>query len=181
MSEKQEIAPSKRKLSKAFLIVGIALLLSSFFLFYLASRINFDFSTTYTDTVNLREAGSGIYPYDFGSLQHFPFRPTILMEADDYLIVSYDTPPNGTVYIVLWHYTSHPTVLKYTSSWSFGFLDYKASEQTLVKIYLASQNPDNAIPTRVVLHHYERPQWVLFGIGVVTASLAPIAVFKSKR
>jgi len=183
MSEKQEIAPSKRKLSKAFLIIGIVLLVSSLFLFYLASVNDIDFAATYLDTVNLREAGSS-YPYDFGLAHHYPIKPyMILMQPNDYLTISVNAwPANGTVYVVLWD-EDWSKVLKYSSTLyaSSAFLDFKTSDKILVEGYVASQNPNNTISVETTLHHYERPQWVLFGIGVVTASLAPLAVFKSKR
>jgi hypothetical protein len=178
MSQQLPPSPKTVSLRKSILITGILLMISSFFFFYLSSRIDFDYTTTYRNTVNISGAGTGIHPYEFGNLSHFPFSPLILMEPNDYITVSYDTVTNGTVYLVLWHYDTNPTVLKYAN---YGFLDHKAPEQTLVEIYLASENPNNVIPTTVTLHHYERPQWLFFGLGAVLASLGLVSVFKTKR
>lgn len=156
---------------KKIRIVAVVLVVFGFFFFYLAGRIDYDYSTTYFDKVNVADAGSGIYPYDFGNLIHFPFNPLILMETNDYITISYDTSTNGTVYIVLWHYDTHPTIIKYSD---YDFLDYKTQEQTLVQIYLASQNPNNIIPTTVILHHYERPNWLFFSAGVIVIVLATV-------
>jgi 4-amino-4-deoxy-L-arabinose transferase-like glycosyltransferase len=37
------------------------------------------------------------------------------------------------------------------------------------------------ISTTTEVHHYERPQWVYFGIGVVLSSLALVPIFKLRK
>jgi len=179
--------PSPRRLRKSLLIIGIALLVSSFCLFYLASQIDNDHSTTYQDTVDLSQS-AGSYHYDFGTSHDLSVKPyAIVMQPHDYLTVNYYTTTNGTVYIVLWDETgadaNNYKVLKHsdiTDPIALSFTNDHPYEM-LVKVYLASQNQQNIIPTTTTLHHYDRPQWVLFSVAVVLISLGAISVFKSKR
>jgi len=156
---------------KKIKVVAIVVIVFSFFLFYLASRFDYDYVSGYNDTVDLGQAPSS-YPYDFGISRHYPTKPyKIIMQPNDYLTVSIDTfPTNGTVYIVLWDESSSK-VLKYSSTF---FLDFKTPDEILVEAYLASQNPQNVISTTVTLHHYERPHWLFFSAGVIVIVLATV-------
>jgi len=99
------------------------------------------------------------------------------MEPDDFLRVSY--APNlakGNVYIQL---EETPTVC-ISEDW-LGFKNYYPYDIG-AWVYLATSNAQNVtISTTTQLTHYERPQWVYFGVGVVLSSLAVIPIFKSKK
>jgi membrane protein YdbS with pleckstrin-like domain len=69
--------------------------------------------------------------------------------------------------------------MKYTSD---IFLDFRneLSSNMLVEAKIATQN-ENTISTTVTLHHYERPNWIFLGAGAITALLAVVTIFKSRR
>jgi hypothetical protein len=161
---------------KKIRIVAVVLIVFSVFLFYLASRFDYDYVSRYDDVVDLRSAGSK-YPYDFGLAYHYPIKPyNILMQPNDYLTVSIDAwPANGTVYVVLWD-ENPQTVLKYSSTLyaSIAFLDFKTPDEILIEAYVASQNPNNTISVKVTLHHYERPNWLFFSAGIIIILIATI-------
>lgn len=178
----RRIPSQASKFRSGFIVVGIALFAIGLVFFYLASRVDYDYVTKYDDVVNL-EYSSGDYPYTFGTFWHYPAKPdTITMQPHDYLTTGYgNLQINGTVYIVLWNVSS-PTpwhVLKYSNE---SHLDFKneLSNDVNVTVYLAVENKQNLIPITTILNHYERPQWILLGVGAAATSLALVVLLKSR-
>lgn len=174
--------PLLSKLRKGFLIVGVVLLILGFFFFYWASSVSLEYVTTYKNEVNLNS------PQGVGSLFDEPepveyyyylvIPHSIDLQPDDFLNVSY--APNlakGNVYIKL---DETPTLC--ISEGQLSFKNYYLYD-IRVWVYLVTSNgPQNVtISATTQLTHYERPQWVYFGIGVVLCSLAMIPIFKSKK
>jgi hypothetical protein len=175
------------KLKKGFLVIGIVLLISSFFFFYLASVFNIDHVTTYQDAINFNSGGVGqkFFLY-IGTDYTYPVNPqTVTMQPDDYLTVSFHNVYawNGTIYIVLVRPPLGVYVNDVVAYSPYGALDFtnKADFEITIQVYLVSQNTNNTISITTTLNHYERPQWVFFGIGVGLSSLGVIPIFKSKK
>lgn len=172
--------PLSSRLRRGFLVIGIVLLILGFFFFYWASRASLDYVTTYKNDVNLNSpVGHGAL-FDAGPDEYYYYLViphSINMEPDDFLMVSY--APNlakGSVYIKL---EETPTVC-ISEDW-LGFKNYYPYDIG-AWVYLVTSNAQNVtISTTTQLTHYETPQWVYFGIGVVLSSLAVIPIFKSKK
>ena len=174
----------KTQLSKALLITGIISLVASFFMFYWASRVDWEYITKYQNIVQFDESN---YAYirshhDLGELyyQHVPpfGYSGIHMSSGDYLAISYDTPTNGTVYIIPYNGVGEDdSMLPYTNN---SLLDYQASEGIIVVPVFATDNLDNTLSTTIIFHHYEKPEWGRFAFGIILASLAVVSVFESK-
>jgi hypothetical protein len=170
-------------LRKSFLIIGIVLLVLGFFFFYLASRVNWDYMTTYKETVDVGGPAL-VSDYGFGKCYPYPVdTPTLEMQPNDLLTVQYSYI-NETVYIVLFENPpSNTTVLNYGT----GLMWYTSHQNNLVRVilYLAipvNQNIQNAtLSTTTTLNHFETPQWNFFGFGVVFSLLALIPVFESRK
>jgi hypothetical protein len=182
----QQVPPPPSKLREDYLIVGIVLLILGFFCFYGASRINWDYVTTYNDGVNLANPYSiSEYP-QFGACEYSA--KTLVMQSNDFLTVSYpeDTQINGTIRIVLLRrYSLSVTVL---ASSGYPFADayvYYKSDQPIdffVDVVLFAQNIQNVtLSTTMTLNHYETPHWGFFGAGVFLSSLALVPIYKSRK
>jgi hypothetical protein len=178
-----EQIPPPSRLRKGFLVVGIVLLILGFFFFYLASSVGYDYVTTYNNEINLAYPSSQ-YPQS-GAYEYYV--RNVIMQPNDALTVSYPVF-NGTLQIVLVEQVSdiNNTVLAvsgYPSSERFVY--YKNEPQfngIVVNVYLVAQNIQNVtLSTTMTLNHYETPQWIYFGAGVVLSSLAVIPIFKSKK
>jgi hypothetical protein len=169
---------SKKPLRKG-MVIGIVLLILSFVFFYLAGSIAYEVTTQSNDVVNPVSKGVS-YAYEFGTSYHYPIKPyKIVMQPNDYLTISREHyPTNGAVYITLWDENAHE-VLKYTD-WIFLDFRNELSSNMLVEAHIATQN-ENTVSTTVTLHHYERPNWIFLSVGVITALLAGIAIFKSRH
>jgi hypothetical protein len=185
----QQVPPQPSKLRKGFLIVGVVLLITGFFFFYGASKINFEYTTSYQDTVNLSHSVA-MYNYDFGNgnqtyYEEYPAKPYNLhLQRGDHLSASYDvlTRTNGTVYLVLWQSVYNEKVLTHSGyPYSINELHFWAGTDIWVEVYVVSVNRTNIVPVTITVYHYEPPQWVLFGGGVVLSSLALVSIFKSKK
>lgn len=178
-------------LRKSFLIIGIVLLILGFFFFYWAGSDGWDYTTTYNNNVNLNSP-TGYGDYGFGAVKVYsvtPFSSLINMEPDDFITVSYPSifQTNGIVYIMLAENMPTATILVYypnlnhTAPGWLGFKNYQ-SYNIHVSVLLATPNAQNVtISTTTILHHYQIPQWVYLGIGVVLLSLAVIPISKSKK
>jgi hypothetical protein len=180
---------------KVFLIVGIILLVSGFLLFYVANRIDYDSVTTYNEIADFSNPNvTGFYLFDFGNLTAYLLKPSqIMMQPNDYLTVDYGNyghvPTNGTVYIVLMSRVHPMQVLEYfpnsesVGTSLYGNLDYRngPNYDMPVMVLLATKNLQNTSSATMTLHHYERPNWMLFGGGAVLSSLAMIPIFKSRK
>ena len=194
----QQIPPLSSRFRKGFLVIGIVLLILGFLFFYLASRVNWDYVTTYKETVDI-SLPFMMSDYGFGNSFAFPTSTrNIEMQFNDYLTIECpDVVSVGqirlTVYVVLFGSTSmlqysKAQVLEYATSW-VTHKNYQFNE--FVGVYLAipaNQVPNNitilrdlAVSTTITLHHYETPQWVYFGAGVVLSSLALITMFRSRK
>jgi hypothetical protein len=183
----EQVFPPKRSLSKGLLIIGMVLLVSSFLFFYLASRIDYDYVTKYDKVVNF-----DTYPH-FDPSVNSSFVSVgvqwmdLFMRPHDYLTVKVEhLPTNGTVSLALESYKDYDmTTFPYISHSESGFIDFRNDlpTETFVSVFLASnsQNMTFSLPTTTTLHHYETPNWLFFGAGVVLASLGLVAVFKSKE
>ena len=180
----QQVPLPPLKLRKGFLIVGIVLLIVGFFFFYLASRIDWNYVSRNQNTVTL-DSPISQYKYDFGEAWEYYGAPSVSMHNNELLTVEI----NGSVRIVLWDVSSDlsPRVLITVGYGSFAA--FRNSEDwRLVRIYLVIPTTENltsilgkTFSVTTTLNHYETPQWVAFGIGVVLSSLAVIPIFKSKK
>jgi hypothetical protein len=172
--------PPPSKIRKGFLILGVVLLILGFSFFYWASRVSSDYVTTYKNDVNLNspEGHGFLIDAEPGDYYYYLVIPhSINIEPDDFLTVSY--APNlakGSVYIKL---EETPTVCV-SEDW-LGFKNYYPYDIG-ARVYLVASNAQNVtISTTTEVHHYERPQWVYFGIGIVLLSLALVPIFKSRK
>jgi hypothetical protein len=184
----EQVFPSKRSLSKGLLVIGIVLLVSSFFFFYLASRIDYDYVTKYDKVMNL-----DTYPHFDPSVNSsvvsvgVHWMNLFALQPRDYLTIKVEhLPTNGTVGLTLESYTDYDmTTFPYIFHSESGFIDFRNDLPTeaFVSVSLSSnsQNMTFSLPTPTTLHHYETPNWLFFGVGVVLASLGLVAVFKSKK
>jgi hypothetical protein len=97
---------------------------------------------------------------------------------NDYLTISYDTPTNGTIYIVLLNgWGEDDSMLPYTNN---SLLYYQASQSISVVPVFAAENLNNTLSTTIIFHHYEKPEWGRFAFGIILASLTVVSVFESK-
>lgn len=171
----------------AMKISGITLLVLGFFFFYLAGTFDFDCVTKYHDEVNLSSISSFLYEHEFGTVSHWTMKPyDIFMQPNDYLIISYEPVDvswtNGSVYIVLWRPVSegYPLECSTLMSRELSF-ENKEGREIMVQPYLASDNPYNTLSTTITLHHYERPHWLWYGLGVISGVSALIVIWKTKH
>jgi hypothetical protein len=186
---------SPKRLRIGFLVVGIVLLILSFSFFYWASRANWDYVTVHSDTVNLADStylddffSSYGYP-QWGNCYDYFVRGGIIMQLNDIIRVSFpESGLNGTVHLVLmksflWGNTGNYSAVAYSDSGTLVFTNnqpYVYHES--FDIRLAFENRQNAtITVTTQLNHYETPQWVYFGVGILFSSLAMIPIFKSKK
>jgi hypothetical protein len=173
------------RLRKGFLVVGIVLLILSFFFFYLASTIDYDYESGKPYNIDSAHWYNITETYNFGKVYEY-YVNHAMMQQNDVIIVSFD-------------YAGGHVVLKDSdlniitqSRDSVFFTNYEPYSR-LVEIYVTFPY-DNANLTDILnfqqehgpiiyvtYDHYGRPQWVYFGIGVVLASLAVIPVLKSKK
>jgi hypothetical protein len=177
--------PSRSKLRKGFLIVGIVLLIMGFFFFYWASRVNWDYPvTTYNYEINLAHSGfSPGSPPQFGGYAYYA--GYVVMQPNDALTVSYpeNIQINGTLKIVLVDINNN---LLASSGYPFsdGVVNYK-NEQTnyiIVEVYLIAQNIQNVtVSSTTTLNHNTKPNLVYFGVGAVLLSLGTITIFQRKE
>jgi hypothetical protein len=172
--------PQPSKIRKGFLIIGVVFLILGFSFFYWASRVSLDYVTTYKNDVNLNspEGHGALVDAETDEYYYYLVIPySIKLEPDDFLRVS--CAPNlakGNVYIKL---EETPTVC-ISEDW-LGFKNYYPYDIG-AWVYLATSNAQNVtISTTTEVHHYERPQWVYFGVGVVLSSLALVPIFKSRK
>jgi DNA-binding transcriptional ArsR family regulator len=183
---------SNKSLPKILLIIGIALLASSFLFFYVSSTSDYDHVTTYNYCVNLDTS-----PF-IDTITNISFRATgyewaILLQPHDYLTVRVENlPANGTADIRFEGFQldngESPTNLTLTDYFSLerssknGFLDFRNALPTEIwgNVFLISEISQTYFIT-MTLHHYETVKWPFFGVGVVLASLGLVTVFKSKR
>jgi hypothetical protein len=169
---------------KAFLIIGIVLLISGFCFFYWASRVNWDYVTTYNDKVNLAYPSYSSEHPQFGAYEYYA--RYVIMQPNDVLEVSYpeDIQINGTLNIVLVGLNNNTVLAPSGYPFSHGFVYYKNEQpnELVVDVYLIAQKIQNVtVSSTTTLNHYETPQWVCFSVGVVLSSLALIPIFKSKK
>jgi hypothetical protein len=179
----QQTSPPSR-LRKDFLVVGLVLLILGFFSFYWASRVNWDYVSTYEETVNV---GYPTYINQYGDYDYPVNLPTIEMQSGDYLTVECSQfAPLKSSFIILFEKAYVPFALVtptevgiYPDSLSYTNLD--ATEVISIDIGIPSnQNvTSTTVSVTLNLNHYETPQWVYFGIGVVLCSLAMTPIFKS--
>jgi hypothetical protein len=104
-------------------------------------------------------------PNDYLAASFHMFYKVLLMEQYTVLVRSQLAPDDVVAY-------SPMSVLDLTNEANF---------EMAIQVCLVSQNTSNTIPVTTALNHYERPQWVYFGAGVVLSSLAVIPIFKSKK
>ena len=175
---------------KKFVVLGIALLLIGFFFFYWSSNVTWEHVTTYNDNVNL--ASGFVYnTYDFGFVHEYTFYRVLTMQPDDRVVVTCNASAlNETLYTVIWMNQPSLQVLDFSPksvAYLFGgsgnliYINYYDND---IGVYfrLASKNVQNAtVSVTTELHHYERPNWILFGFGVVTTSLGVVAIYESRR
>jgi hypothetical protein len=170
--------------------IGIILLIVGVLCFYGASRINWDYVTTYNDNMNsqiIHPVGnlSIVQVYWSGNFSQFGYPEWgfsyeyyvrgVGMQPNDVITVNLNTPLgfNKTIYMVF--VTEHLSIL--ASAQRFGTLTYQSSGWLYGYVCLVS--PTSLVPKDVQnmivttqLNHYETPHWFLFGLGVVAVSCA---------
>jgi hypothetical protein len=179
--------PSRSKLRKGFLIVGIVLLILGFFFFYWASRVNWNYLSAYEESVNVGYPTS-VSNIDGSIRSYFIYRvTTIETQSGDYLTV--ECPPvvlGQEVYIILSEGEAHAIATPALVSEGAYSVTYTSCGMTKV-IYVdlgipSDQNLTGATVSVILnLTHYETPQWILFSFGIITLSGAFVAVFKSRK
>lgn len=181
--------PPPSRLRKGFLVIGIVLLILGFSFFYWASRVNWHYVTTYNDKMNLAYPSYAQNYPQFGYSYEYYAKPYggVIMQPNDVLIVSYQSYPfspqaNGTFQIVLWEKgLTNDSMLDHVQSDWIGYQNEQPNE-ILVDVVFVAQNIQNVtLSSTTILNHYETPQWVYFGIGVVLSSLAVIPILESKK
>jgi hypothetical protein len=179
--------PPQSKLRKGFLVVGMVLLILGFFFFYWASRVNWDYVTTYKETVDVGSP-TIVSNYGFGNCYEYSVHsPITRMQSSDYLTVeysSYEVPNPLYIYIVLFDETNPSNITALSHQYAIlTYANHDSSKLVSVSLAIPSNDSSGPIPVRLTLnlHHDETPQWAYFGIGVVLCSLAIIPIFKSKR
>jgi hypothetical protein len=140
--------------------------------------------TTYNNEVNLAYPSYGSEYPQFGAWEYYA--KNVVMQPNDILSVSYPEAIhiNGTLKIVLVRniYANVLTSSGYPSTDAFVNYRNEQTSEIVVNVFLISQNMQNVmLPITMILSHYETPQWVIFGIGIVLASLAVIPILKSKK
>lgn len=190
--QEYEIPPQPSRLRKGFLVIGIALLVLGVIFFCLASRFDWDYVSTRNNNVNLS------YPLYASKSPLFDAwgycGGSLIMQPNDILAVScsQNLQINGTLKIVvadglsvgLSSATNSNVFASFGYPFAEGFVNYenKQPNEITVTVLLFAQNIQNVtLYTVTTLDHYERPQWVYFGIGVVISQLAVIPIFESKR
>jgi DNA-binding transcriptional ArsR family regulator len=181
---------SSRSLSRIILIIGIALLASSFLFFYVSS--DYDHITTYNHVANL-DTHPFFDPIANTSIQNVGEAWYVLLQPHDYLTVSVENlSANGTAQLMFQGLRldngRSPANITLNDWWSLqrssknGFLDFTNSLPTEIygSVFFGSEISQTYSIT-VTLHHYMTTKWLFFGVGIVLASLGLVAVFKSKR
>jgi hypothetical protein len=169
---------------RGFLVVGLVLLILSFFFFYWASRVNWDYVSTYEETVNV---GYPTYVNNYDDYVYPVNLPTIEMQSGDYLTVECSQfAPEKSSFIILFERTPFGMVTPTEVGIYPDFLSYTNLDTTeVMSVDIGIPSNQNVTSTTVSvtlnLNHYETPQWAYFGIGVVLCSLAMIPIFKSKK
>jgi len=164
--------------------VGMVMLVVGFLLFFTASRINWNYVTTYDETIHF--SSSIVYPFPFGLLQDYPISPhgTVLMQSNDVLSVSAFPIYNSTslllpflrgIYIVLFE---GDRIMSYRQG-SLGFVNNSTNSIT-VSVHLA-ENGTDTVSVGITLNHYETPNWLWFGLGVTAVSGAFMLAIVSTR
>jgi hypothetical protein len=160
------------------------------FLFYFASIIGFDYVTTYKNDVNLAFPNVsaeylGFWPYGYSITN-------VTMQPYDVLTVSYpdNIQINGTVQIEIIAHTPPPrgNELQVSGNPDYSHLSYLNEAPPIlpttvivVRVYLFAQYTQNVtLLTITSINHYQTPQWVYLGVGIVCFSLA-VFVIKTYR
>jgi hypothetical protein len=182
----QQIPSPPSRLRKSLLILGIAYLVLGFFFFYWASRVDWDYVSTYNDKVNLAYPSPSEYP-QFGAYEYYV--RNVVMQPNDFLEVLYleNIRFNGTLMTVLvgLNGSGNNTVLTssgYAGEAFFAGVAYRNGQpnEIGVTVYLIAQNTQNVtLSGTTMLNHYETPQWGYFGIGVALSSLAVVSTVES--
>jgi hypothetical protein len=168
--------------------LGMALLVVGFLLFYTASGINWNYVTTYDETVHF--SSSALYPFPFGLLQDYAISPhgNILMQSNDGLSVSaYPTFNNTSPPSLLLPFIRGIYVVLFEGnriiSYNFGGLDFvnNSTNPITVSLHLA-ENGTNTISVGITLNHYKVPNWlwVSFGVTAVLGAFV-LAVVSTRR
>ena len=166
--------------------LGMALLVVGFLLFYTASGINWNYITTYDETVHF--SSSALYPFPFGLLQDHSISPhgTILMQSNDVLSVSAGYIYNS-ISLLLPFIRAGPYVVLFEGnriiSYGSGSLDFvnNSTNPITVSLHLA-ENGTNTISVGITLNHYKAPNWlwVSFGVTAVLGAFV-VAVVSTRR
>ena len=179
---------SSSKIREGLLVVGIGVLILGFLLFYLASVFNWEYISTYEESVNVGYPTT-VSDYAFGSYYVYPVNvPTIEMQSGDFLAIEFSSiqlPLTQHIDILLFEYgaggLNSPEIASFGAVVSYT--NFGPPEVMIVDLGIPSNQNLTSTTASLTLNldHYETPQWVYFGGGIVLCSLAMIPIFKSKR
>jgi len=167
------------------LIVGVLLVIVSLFFFYFASIIGYEYVThTYRNEVNLAYPNKsaenlGFWPYGYTVIN-------LTAQSYEFLKISYqnDTRINGTVQIEL--FELEPILYTFDASGipDYSHLSFEVGEEEIphditcvIHVYLFAQFTQNVTLSVVTsVSHYQPPQWVYLGVGIVCLSMGVFIV-----
>jgi hypothetical protein len=206
----QQIPLLSPQLRRGLLIVGVILMVSSFFLFYQASVKNWDYHSEIH--YNINSASWRLAQYSFGSVYEDNVQSLIMNQNDSMTIESqnnYDAgaeewnqcrvvlkADNGTIIaqspaVVVYDNSdsvdlllSHTNLLSFTNYAPSRMVDiivtFPATLANLTEILGYQQRFGYGL-VYVIYDHYGPPDWLWFGGGVVLASIGLVTAYKSKK
>jgi hypothetical protein len=143
---------------------------------------DYDFVTKYHFDQDMNSRYSGNLN---GTIWEGVILKDITIQPNDFVTSQIDTHPlNGTIYnqlidIVKDESLDGNPILAYSvGNTELDFKNY-SPDQILIGTRIMAQDPNNVLHYTTTINHYERPQWVYFGIGVLLSSLAMFLILKS--
>jgi hypothetical protein len=196
------------RLRKGFLIIGIVLLILSFLFFYVASVTNFDYqsvkqySITPQELLDMGYSNSYNFTLPDGNVEReevweysMGYAGAVVMHQNDELLVECEYGTNlGSSHIIFFGASEGEVIVAKSGGISANILSFTSLQPyDVIGIYITVPfdgnvtHLSNSLSTSgnasviVTLDHYSTPNWIYFGVGIVTASLSLIAVFTSRK
>jgi hypothetical protein len=155
------------------MILGIILLSVSIPFFFFAWAVQYEDETRSYDEVNpLRDGVAGReswQDYPFGEMHYLEVEPyKLMLNPGEWLYVTCASTGSPQPYVVLGNEITL-SVLNYTNSSEIGLTNIDSSD-LLVEVFIATDF-EGTYATEVFLHHYETPNWIFLGFGVILIGL----------